>query len=367
MKSGFFGRMIRLISVLLGAGAAAALVWLALHLAQTYRGAVLPLWQVSLLLIGSSAIGGGAFYLLAPRIERRLSGLRASVEARLERMEPGQMAGGIGGLIVGLLIAALVAQLFGLLGGGLVAMLLVSMLYLLLAAIGWTVGWKRGDELARHFHAPRWGKMKLKKANIRKNEWMPLIDLSALTDGRVVGIARAGFLGRQAAVPAFVVDQLRHMADDADEVKRMRGQRGLATLSALQGLLNVHQLTDHAPWDTEPERRVLLLAASCRLPVLTCSTGTIRQAAPMEVVCMNLHELAVALRPTVAAGDHLQVLLVKPGKEPGQGVGYLEDGTMLVAEQGGDAVGQTVEVEVSSALQTQAGRMVFGKVVGKQN
>lgn len=363
MKSDFFGRMVRLLSVLLGAGAAAALVWLALHLAQTYRGQALPLGQAALLVIGAAALGGFLFYLLAPRIENRLTGLRAAVEARLERMEPGQMAGGIGGLICGLLIAALFAQLFGLLGGGLVAMLLMALLYLLLAAIGWTIGWKRGDEIARHFHAPRWGRLRLKKSSVRKIGWMPLIDLSALTDGRVLGVARAGFLGKQAAVPAFAAEQLRRMAADEDEVKRARGQRGLDTLAALRAVLSVRLLSDKDGADAEPERRVLLLAALHHLPVLTCSTALIRQAAKMEVDCMNLHELATAMRPTVSAGDRLRVQMMKAGKEAGQGVGYLEDGTMLVAEQGGAYIGQTVEVEVSSALQTQAGRMVFGRVI----
>jgi uncharacterized protein YacL len=193
-----------------------------------------------------------------------------------------------------------------------------------------------------------------------------LLDTSVLIDGRIVDVAETGLLESPLVVPHFVLDELQAVADSPDRTKRNRGRRGLDMLAALRrserAEVSLYETTQDG--DGTVDQRLLQLAKSLNSRVLTNDYNLIKVAQLSGVDVINLNDLAAALRPVVVPGEKMRVLIVKPGEEAAQGVGYLEDGTMVVVEQGRPHIGSEVEFVVTRALQTSAGRMIFGRVSG---
>jgi uncharacterized protein YacL len=192
-----------------------------------------------------------------------------------------------------------------------------------------------------------------------------LLDTSVLIDGRIHDIAGTGIIESQVIVPRFVLDELQAVADSPDRLKRTRGRRGLDVLNKLQNsrqfdvILYAHSGRD----DDEPvDQRLMDLAKELGARVLTTDYNLNKVAQVRGVDVVNINDLANALKPVVLPGERMTVRLVKPGEEQGQGVGYLDDGTMVVVEQGRPHVNEEVEFTVTSALQTSAGRMIFGRL-----
>ena len=184
-------------------------------------------------------------------------------------------------------------------------------------------------------------------------------------------MARMGFIEGEMIVPGFVLEFLRQDAASADGVRRLRGRRGLDPLTALQEneQLSVRVADGEETVAADAELRLLRLAKESGAAVLVSGSGLDKLAAASGVTVLNLMALASALRPVILPGEKLQIQVIKAGKEPGQGVGYLPDGTMIVVEEGDGLIGQTAEVTVTSALQTSAGRMIFARPVvsGRKN
>jgi uncharacterized protein YacL len=194
-----------------------------------------------------------------------------------------------------------------------------------------------------------------------------LLDTSILIDGRITDIAATGILESQLIVPRFVLDELQLIADSADKLKRNRGRRGLDILTKLRGLARAEVfIYDHSVHtETEVEgvdQKLLALAKQLNGRVLTTDFNLNKVAQLRGVDVININELSNALKPVVLPGEKMQVRLIKGGEEPGQGVGYLDDGTMVVVEQGRGHINEEVEFTVTSALQTSAGRMIFGRM-----
>ena len=191
-----------------------------------------------------------------------------------------------------------------------------------------------------------------------------LIDTSAIIDGRVVDVAATGFLEGSLIVPQFVLRELQRLADAGDAQKRNRGKRGFEVLQRLQGLpgVAVEIVDDDVVEAREVDLKLLELARRRRAAVLTTDYNLNRLADVSGIMVLNVNDLANALKPVVLPGEVLRVSLVREGKESGQGVGFLEDGTMVVVDQGRSLVGQAVSVTVTSALQTSAGRMIFARL-----
>ena len=364
MKYKFLERLLRALVVLLGAGIGAALTALVFHLIALYgREEPQPLMIVALAYSGAVLAGGLVFFVLSRRILALFSAIGNAVEKRFDEMTVGQMTGCIGGLIAGLLIAALFTRM--LMNLGALGVILASILYVGLGAIGWTVGWKRGDELLRRFGGSHFSgkRFRKKKGTVSRRAGAPLADLSALVDGRILAVAETGFIGSELNIPVFVAAQIRRLAESSDPQKAARGRRAEGVMAELEKQLHVR-----APEDADPaagedaEERLVRLAKKLRAPVITCSGSLAKLAALSEVRVMNINGLAAAMRPAVAAGETLTVAVAKKGKEAGQGVGYLDDGTMIVVEGAGDALGRSVQAVVTSVLQTSAGRMVFAKL-----
>lgn len=192
-----------------------------------------------------------------------------------------------------------------------------------------------------------------------------LLDTSVLIDGRINDIANTGIFESQLVVPRFVLRELQQVADSADRLKRARGRRGLDMLARLQANKRVEVIIyDHTPNESvgEVDQQLVALAQDINARILTNDYNLNKVAQLRGVDVINLNELANALKPAVLPGERMTIRLVKPGEESGQGVGYLDDGTMVVVEQGRTYVGQEVEFTVTSALQTNAGRMIFGRI-----
>jgi len=196
-----------------------------------------------------------------------------------------------------------------------------------------------------------------------------LLDTSVLIDGRVADIAETGLLESQLVVPHFVLDELQAVADSADRTKRNRGRRGLDMLATLRKSARAEVALYESPRDEEGgvDQKLVHLAKSLNARVLTNDYNLNKVAQLSGVDVININDLSSALRPVVVPGEKMRVLVVKAGEEPGQGVGYLEDGTMVVVEHARPHVNQEVDFLITRALQTSAGRMIFGKLASDPN
>lgn len=198
---------------------------------------------------------------------------------------------------------------------------------------------------------------------VRNAEPLTVLDTSAIIDGRVVAVAEAKFLTGRVLLPDVVMYELQHIADASDAARRRRGRRGLEVIGQLEKLLApgfelVHDTFADEAVDTKLVK--LCLERGARLVTTDYNLGRVAAIAGVEV--LNLNELAGALRPSFATGETLSVQITKPGREPGQGLAYLDDGTMVVVEGAAALVGQRVPAVVTSYLQTNVGRMVFAQL-----
>jgi uncharacterized protein YacL len=191
-----------------------------------------------------------------------------------------------------------------------------------------------------------------------------LLDTSVIIDGRVADIARVGFLPGTLLVPRFVLNELQYIADSSDGLRRQRGRRGMEVLSELQKLPNI--LVRVSDIDVEGVREVddklIVLGKQLKSPVLTNDYNLNRIAELQGVTVLNINELANAVKSVVLPGEILKINIFQEGKEMGQGVGYMDDGTMVVIENGKGYIGEYMDVQVTKVLQTAAGRMIFARV-----
>ena len=191
-----------------------------------------------------------------------------------------------------------------------------------------------------------------------------MLDTSVIIDGRIFDLCKTGFLEGTLILPNFVLKELRHISDSSDALKRNRGRRGLDVLARIQQELRVPVTVDEQdfPDVEEVDVKLLKLAKLRDGCVLTTDYNLNKVAGVSGIQVLNINDLANALKPVALPGEEMEVLIVKEGKEQNQGVGYLDDGTMIVVEGGKQAIGQTVTVSVTSVLQTSAGRMIFAKM-----
>jgi len=196
-------------------------------------------------------------------------------------------------------------------------------------------------------------------------ERLKILDTNVIIDGRVADIARAGFIEGTMYVPGFVLQELQHIADSSDGLKRARGRRGLDILNQMQKdlTLMVRTYDRHAPDEKEEvDSRLVKLAKALNASLVTNDFNLNKVAELQGVPVLNINELANALKPVVLPGEEMRVMVVREGREQSQGIGYLDDGTMIVIEGGRRFVGEIIDVVVASLLQTTAGKMIFAHV-----
>ncbi|MCS6908025.1 MAG: PIN domain nuclease [Anaerolineales bacterium] len=194
-----------------------------------------------------------------------------------------------------------------------------------------------------------------------------LLDTSVLIDGRIADIARTGFLMGTLLIPRFVLNELQFIADSPDSLRRQRGRRGMEVLAQLQknATLPVRISDIDVEGVREVDDKLVILARQLRAPILTNDYNLNRIAELQGVAVLNVNELANAVKSVLLPGEALNVNIIQEGKEPGQGVGYLDDGTMVVVEDGRDFLNRNVFVIVTKVLQTAAGRMIFARLAEK--
>lgn len=196
-----------------------------------------------------------------------------------------------------------------------------------------------------------------------------VLDTNILIDGRLADIVRTGFIEGRLVIPSFVLHELRMIADSEDELRRARGRRGLAILEALQNMDNaIVEIVDTFSPDVEAapdtDMKLIRFAKERKAAIITNDNNLQKIAEVQGIPVLSVNELATALKPVVLPGEELTVVIQRPGKEPGQGVGYLDDGTMVVVEQGRPHIGHEVKIKVTSVLQSPVGKMIFGDFKG---
>ncbi len=257
---------------------------------------------------------------------------------------------GLLGLVSGAALAALLIQPIRLMPGGPGACAMGFLVYAVLMALGFRAG-------VRLWPGER------PEVSEKSGACPKILDTSVIIDGRVLEISRTGFLEGDLIVPSFVLDELRHIADSTDPLRRARGRRGLDMLRKMQEEMGSALRVEDVPQeDAEVDVRLLRLAAATGGAVMTNDYNLNKVAGVAGVPVLNVNELAGAIRPAVLPGEEMPVRIVREGKEPGQGVAYLDDGTMVVVENGRRRVGETLDAEVTTVLQTSAGRMIFARV-----
>nr|WP_290668320.1 PIN domain-containing protein [Ardenticatena sp.] len=296
-------------------------------------------------------VGFGLGLLITPYFTTRpLRWLRA----KIRQVPASYFLYGTIGLIVGLIIAALLSLPLSLLPPPLGNFLPV-VVALLFGYVGVAVMIMRERDLATTVRSRFLGE---------RGKRYVLLDTSVIIDGRIADITRTGFIDATLLVPRFVLNELQHIADSPDPLRRKRGRRGLEMLNKMMQESSVPiEITDEdIPDLTEVDSKLVALAQRLGAAIITNDYNLNRVAAVQGVRVLNINELANALRPVVIPGETITVTLIQEGKEPGQGVGYLDDGTMVVVENGREFIGQTVDVVVTRMLQTVAGRMIFAQV-----
>ncbi len=365
-------RLLRALLTLLGAGLGVAIALGAVQLIHLSNPAyTLPIGLLVGGYIGMACLGAALFFLLSNRMLQAFAELGAAVERRLSRMSLGQIVSCTTGLISGLIAAALLTPILAFMGNSMFTAITSCILYLVFGLTGLSIGQHRADEVSRIFD--RMGglqtrrfvqkKGKTQKRFLRSKAPLKLLDSSVLIDGRIAEVYRTGFLEGELSVPCFVLDELRRVADSADATRRAKGRRGLDVLEKLQALcpsLRVDDTDFESIADVDAKLLRLAKKRGATLVTGDQALGKAAQAAGVKV--LNLNDLAGALRPAVLPGEEMNVAILKEGKEPGQGVAYLSDGTMIVVEGGRSHMGETVRVTVTTALQTSAGRMIFAKL-----
>ncbi len=279
------------------------------------------------------------------------------LEMRLRRTSLKRLLGGVIGALVGILCAYLISLV---LKGTPIeprsqSFIEVALL-LIMAYLGMSIGAMKGDLLNLQasglFGSERVGKNNLK-----------VLDTSVIIDGRIVDIFEAGFLDGTILLPQFMLHELQLVADSSDSLKRNRGRRGLDILQRIQKMPNVTTqiVEEDYPQIREVDLKLIEMGKRYDAKIVTNDFNLNKVAQLQGVDVLNINELANALKPVVLPGECMRVFLLKEGKEPGQGVAYLDDGTMVVVDNARRNIGRTIDIIVTSVLQTTAGKMIFGR------
>jgi uncharacterized protein YacL len=312
---------------------------------------------------------GVLFFFITPALSRQGAKVAKNIETDLQSVPANDILVGTAGLVIGLLIAFLISNIFA--GTGqYISVVLSIVTYIIMGYLGIVIATRKAKDvvsllLAARLGAPAKGRGKGKDADATPK----ILDTSVIIDGRIADIMKTGFIEGKIVIPEFVLVELRHIADSSDSLKRNRGRRGLDVLNRIQ--------TEHGVeiYNTEAEKsleeipevdiKLLKLAQNLHGKVVTNDFNLNKVATIQGVEVLNINELANTLKPVVLPGESMNLFLVKEGKENNQAVAYLDDGTMIVVEDGRRFIGKTIDVTVTSVLQTSAGKMIFGKPKGK--
>lgn len=350
------------------------------------------LTMANVILIGvGMVVGGIAGYLVSPYFVAKLQKFSIWVEGQLSKMPLQDVIAGVVGLAIGLIIANLLGGTF--VNIPVIGNYLPVLFSIVFGYLGIHIVVRKQKEIGELFGRM----MKLKKKPREKQgedgtvqpaaqpvpaaPAMPaggygsydslvgckLLDTSVIIDGRIADICGTGFLDGKLLIPVFVLEELQHIADSADALKRVRGRRGLDILQKIrtESGLQVEIINQDFEDITEVDSKLIRLGQQLGGKIVTNDYNLNKVSELQGVPVLNINDLSNAVKPVVIPGENMHVTVVKEGKEQGQGIAYLDDGTMIVIENGRYHLSKAIEVEVTSALQTSAGRMIFAKPVGE--
>lgn len=260
------------------------------------------------------------------------------------------------GMVIGLVVAVLISLLLNTLNIPIVSEVISFALAIILGYLGFQIGMKKHSEVLDLLPKQN-GREQSESVQGQKK----LLDTSAIIDGRIVDVVKTGFIEGELAVPQFVLDELQLIADSTDSMKRDRGQRGLEMLHDLQESSENVNVQPVKYDKLDVDQQLIQLAKEENAALITTDYNLNRVCQVHNIKVLNVNELSDAIKLIIKQGDTLDIMVTKHGKEEDQGVGYLEDGTMVVIEDGKKLVNQTVSVEVTSVLQTNSGRIIFTK------
>lgn len=306
-----------------------------------------------------AALGAIVFMLIGSMITQPVITKVQVFVSNFSKMPMSELTAGTAGLIGGLLLALLLYPSLAWLGKA--GQLIEVVITLTCAYMGLRIGMEKKDELATLWTSGRWSRAEL--SDERKLEEHKILDTSVIIDGRIADICKTGFIEGTIVIPEFVLEELQHIADSSDLLKRNRGRRGLDILNKIQKELDIKVLIYEGDFEdiSEVDSKLVKLAKVLQGKVVTNDFNLNKVCELQGVSVLNINDLANAVKPVVLPGEEIMVQVIKDGKEHGQGVAYLDDGTMIVVEGGREYIGSLMEVLVTSVLQTSAGRMIFAK------
>ena len=284
-------------------------------------------------------------------------GLIVAIEILFERISFKKLLLAVGGLIVGLITAILLARFFLLIPieNPQTQNYLRFALYFIFSYLGIMFGIKGVEELGFVFPILH---------SFKEEGKIAVVDTSVLVDGRVYELAKSGFIDYTLIIPKFVLKELHGLADCSSDMKRQRGRRGLETVNKLRKdeALDVKIYDTDYPDIPAVDSKLVKLASDLRAAILTNDFNLSKVASVQNIKILNLNMLANILKPKLTSGEEISLKIVKEGKEAGQGVGYLEDGTMVVVEHASKYVGKVINIVIDSSIQTSSGRIIFAKL-----
>ena len=356
-------KIVKLISSIMGIaiGYIVGTVLITLGIRQGIKVFVEPLYTGLILLI-VILIFAIIFYFLSSFIYKGIIAIIDGFERNIQKLTVTEFLFGTLGLLVGLVFATLIGVPISR-----IHFVIGPILFILIDLIGALVGIKifikRKDDILNLLTSIKKNGIRDKKNKHNEKICPKILDTSVIIDGRIFDICQTGFVEGPLVIPGFVLNELRHISDSADGLKRNRGRRGLDILNKIQKELSIETqiYEEDFPEIAEVDAKLLKLAQVLNGKVVTNDFNLNKVAEFQGVPVLNINELANAIKPVLLPGEEMKVVVMKDGKEASQGIAYLDDGTMIVVEGGRKFISEEIMVVVTSVLQTAAGRMIFAK------
>lgn len=370
--------IITLLGALLGYGIYVLLTFVLEHLGVEFVSKMTQTQQIVAIIV-TALLFGFIFFRLTPLFNRQGHKVADNIQSDLQGVSGNDILVSVVGLIIGLVIAFLLTQIYAAITNRYIYAVVTVITYLIMGYLGVVIAGQKGKEVISQIFSSnrqetgegavqsvggRLGRVGRSRKNA--NQIPKILDTSVIIDGRISEIMKTGFLEGPIVIPEFVLVELRHIADSSDDLKRARGRRGLDVLKKIQNEYGIEI------YNTESEKslkeipevdvKLLKLAQIMNGKVVTNDFNLNKVATINGVEVLNINELANTLKQVVIPGEKMKVTPVKQGKDSNQSIAYLDDGTMVVLEDGRKQIGQTCEITVTSVLQTAAGRMIFGRV-----
>ncbi len=321
-------------------------------------------WLALAVYLGFSLLFGIIFFTLSPKIIHKGKKVIEGMESELQKFPTSDIALGSIGLIVGLIIAFLISKPLDNLEFPYVGFIGQIILFGIFGYLGIRIATRKREDITKAIDEIGINR-KAAKDKLKQNykSCPKILDTSVIIDGRIADICKTGFIEGPLVIPEFVLEELQHIADSSDGLKRNRGRRGLDILNKIQKELDIEIIIHEKKFEDvqEVDSKLLKLTQFLKGKIITNDYNLNKVAEVQGIDVLNINELANAVKPVVLPGEEMIVQVVRDGKEAGQGLAYLDDGTMIVVESGRKFIGETIDVVVTSVLQTSAGRMIFAK------